>query len=116
MASFLFLLFLPLSSPARFCSSSRCNPRGKKRGTQPCLGKLVRKLGFWPSFLVQEPDLEPRNLPPLLEKPDLPCSALSFRRLLLIVGDFWAFFRIFPSMPPALPQIAAPALLAGLCK
>ncbi|GKU92983.1 hypothetical protein SLEP1_g6631 [Rubroshorea leprosula] len=25
--------------------------------------------------------------------PDLPCSFLPHRRLLLIVGDFWAFFR-----------------------
>ncbi|GKV14125.1 hypothetical protein SLEP1_g25040 [Rubroshorea leprosula] len=61
---------------------------------------------IFPYFLVQEPDLEPRNLPPLLEKPDLPCSALSFRRLLLIVGDFWAFFSLaagfFPLLGPVL--------------
>ncbi|GKU89598.1 hypothetical protein SLEP1_g3721 [Rubroshorea leprosula] len=37
----------------------------------------------------------------------------SSRQLLLIVGDFWAFFRISSSMPSAFPQIAAPALLVG---
>ncbi|GKU96490.1 hypothetical protein SLEP1_g9719 [Rubroshorea leprosula] len=56
--------------------SSRCNPRGKKRkGTQPCLGKLVRKLGDFSFLLVQEPELEPRNSPPCIKLSDLPCSA-----------------------------------------
>ncbi|GKV17624.1 hypothetical protein SLEP1_g28102 [Rubroshorea leprosula] len=59
------------------------------------LEKLVRKLDFSLLFLSKNLIWNPEISPPLLEKPDLPCSALSFRRLLLIMGDFWAFFS-FP--------------------
>ncbi|GKV33996.1 hypothetical protein SLEP1_g42427 [Rubroshorea leprosula] len=45
--------------------SSRCShPKEKKRGTQPCLGKPVRKLGFWPSSLALKHKLNPEILPP----------------------------------------------------
>ncbi|GKV13299.1 hypothetical protein SLEP1_g24328 [Rubroshorea leprosula] len=58
---------------------------------------------IFPSFLVLEPDLEPRNLPPAGSFRI--CSALpsAVRRLLLLGPKFWAFFWISSSMPPALP-------------
>ncbi|GKV15565.1 hypothetical protein SLEP1_g26347 [Rubroshorea leprosula] len=65
----------------------------KKKGTrQPSFEKPVRKLGFGLLFLFKNKigALKPS---PLLEIPDLLCSFLPHRRLLLIVGDFWAFFR-----------------------
>ncbi|GKV15324.1 hypothetical protein SLEP1_g26121 [Rubroshorea leprosula] len=40
---------------------------------------------------------------PITRRPDLPCSALSFLRLLLIVGDFWAYFSLAAGLlPPAM--------------
>ncbi|GKU99842.1 hypothetical protein SLEP1_g12628 [Rubroshorea leprosula] len=81
----------------RFYSS--CLPAAtrekKKRGNPaPAFEKPVRKLGFGLLFLFKNKigALKPS---PLLEIPDLLCSFLPHRRLLLIVGDFWAFFR-FP--------------------
>ncbi|GKV05436.1 hypothetical protein SLEP1_g17451 [Rubroshorea leprosula] len=68
---------------------------------------------IFPYFLVQEPDLEPRNSPPCRKLPDLLCPSSPVRRLLLLVGCDLLRFWNFPSMPPALPQIAAPPLLAG---
>ncbi|GKV34027.1 hypothetical protein SLEP1_g42452 [Rubroshorea leprosula] len=44
-------------------------------------------------FSCSRTRFELRNLLPLLEFLDLLCSFLPHRRLLLIVGDFWAFFR-----------------------
>ncbi|GKV47991.1 hypothetical protein SLEP1_g54835 [Rubroshorea leprosula] len=86
------------TSLARFCSSSPFFPLQplEKRGTQPCLGKLVRKLGFWPSFLVQEPDLEPRNL--------LPCWKIRICLALLLTAGCSCFVGVICSvfcLPPA---------------
>ncbi|GKU99409.1 hypothetical protein SLEP1_g12264 [Rubroshorea leprosula] len=62
--------------------------RRKKRGTrQPCLRKPVESLIF-PFFLVQEPDLEPRNLFPCWKIPDLLCLSSPVRRLLLLAVSF----------------------------
>ncbi|GKV08460.1 hypothetical protein SLEP1_g20082 [Rubroshorea leprosula] len=74
---------------------------------------------IFPYFLVQEPDLEPRNLPRCRKLPDLLCPSSLVRRLLLIVGDFWAYFSSVSSpttccRPLLLP--AAPVSTAGeLC-
>ncbi|GKV08448.1 hypothetical protein SLEP1_g20072 [Rubroshorea leprosula] len=57
--------------------------------------------------------MEPRNSPSLLENPDLLLLPPPHRRLLLLCGGELLGFLSFPSMPPALPQIAAPALLVG---
>ncbi|GKU88848.1 hypothetical protein SLEP1_g3064 [Rubroshorea leprosula] len=82
---------------ARFCSSSPFfplqPPEEKKRGTQPCLGKLVKKLGDFSFLLALEPELEPRNSPPCRKLSDLLCPSSPVRRLFLLVGcdllRFW---------------------------
>ncbi|GKU99309.1 hypothetical protein SLEP1_g12176 [Rubroshorea leprosula] len=75
-------------SISRFCSSSsRCSPREKKkRGTQPCLGKLVRKLGIFPFLSCSRTLLEPRNFPPCRKLPDLLCSSLCCPPAALVCG------------------------------
>ncbi|GKV10838.1 hypothetical protein SLEP1_g22149 [Rubroshorea leprosula] len=57
------------------------------------IGKEAWNFSF---FLVQEPDFEPRNLPPLLENPDLLCSV---RWLLLLWGQIALNFRSCEFLP-----------------
>ncbi|GKV15606.1 hypothetical protein SLEP1_g26382 [Rubroshorea leprosula] len=74
--------------------SSRCShPEEKKRGTQPCLGKPVRKIGFWPSFLALEHKLNPEILPPPAGKSR---SALLCPPAALVVGANCFDFLIPP--------------------
>ncbi|GKV48777.1 hypothetical protein SLEP1_g55570 [Rubroshorea leprosula] len=80
--------------------SSRCSPRGKKKeGTKQAAGPSLEETGekAWisPPFLV----LEPRSLPPLLEKPDLPCSASSPPAALALWGRIGLFFLIREFLP-----------------
>ncbi|GKV17147.1 hypothetical protein SLEP1_g27686 [Rubroshorea leprosula] len=79
----------------RFCSSSRCSPKFpplQAAGTN--FEKIGEKAWNFSSFLVQEPDLEPRNLSPLLEKPDLPCSASSPPAALALWGRIGLVFLV----------------------
>ncbi|GKV47155.1 hypothetical protein SLEP1_g54075 [Rubroshorea leprosula] len=62
-------------------------------------------------FLVQEPDLEPRNLFPLQELPDLPCSASSPPAALALWGRIARFFLKFPKFQPASSPALPPASL-----
>ncbi|GKV49196.1 hypothetical protein SLEP1_g55959 [Rubroshorea leprosula] len=50
-------------------------PKSPLQAAGTSFEKLVRKLRISPSFLVLEPDLEPRILPPLAGNPDLLCSS-----------------------------------------
>ncbi|GKV13899.1 hypothetical protein SLEP1_g24859 [Rubroshorea leprosula] len=43
----------------------------------------------------------------------MPCSALSFRWLLLIMGDFWAFFRLHDSSLHC--RRLSPSTRSGFC-
>ncbi|GKU92824.1 hypothetical protein SLEP1_g6497 [Rubroshorea leprosula] len=68
MTSFLFLLFLSFfsssSSPRVLLFSFPLQPpERKRRGTQPCLGKLVRKLGGFSFLSCSRTQIEPRNFP-----------------------------------------------------
>ncbi|GKU89233.1 hypothetical protein SLEP1_g3398 [Rubroshorea leprosula] len=56
---------------------------------------------IFPYFLVQELDLEPRNLSPLQELPDLPCSASSPPAALALWGRIGLVFLKFPKFQPA---------------
>ncbi|GKV17149.1 hypothetical protein SLEP1_g27686 [Rubroshorea leprosula] len=88
----------------RFCSSSRCSPKFpplQAAGTN--FEKIGEKAWNFSSFLVQEPDLEPRNLSPLLEKPDLPCSASSPPAALALWGRIGLVFLLAAGLlPPAM--------------
>ncbi|GKV24799.1 hypothetical protein SLEP1_g34366 [Rubroshorea leprosula] len=87
-----------LPDSALLLLSSRCSQR--KRGTQPCLGKLVRKLGGFSFLLALEPELEPRNSPPCIKLSDLPCSAPHRRLLLLVGGELLGFWICRRPLPP----------------
>ncbi|GKU89232.1 hypothetical protein SLEP1_g3398 [Rubroshorea leprosula] len=77
---------------------------------------------IFPYFLVQELDLEPRNLSPLQELPDLPCSASSPPAALALWGRIGLFPAEIPqipagffplALPPASPNLQSGSLLAN---
>ncbi|GKV18415.1 hypothetical protein SLEP1_g28803 [Rubroshorea leprosula] len=66
MTSFLFLFLSFFSSqpfPILLFFFPLQPPKEKKRETQPCLGKLVRKLGIFPFLSCSRTHKEPRNFP-----------------------------------------------------
>ncbi|GKV34046.1 hypothetical protein SLEP1_g42469 [Rubroshorea leprosula] len=89
-----------------FCSSffPLQPPERKKKGTQPCLGKPVRKLGFWPSFLALEHKLNPEILPPAGKSG----SALLCPLATLVVGANCFDFLISLEFPPNSRRLLLP--------
>ncbi|GKV36707.1 hypothetical protein SLEP1_g44807 [Rubroshorea leprosula] len=84
----------------------------KKKPSQP-LRKPVRKLDF-SFFSCSKTQIEPRNSPPCRKLPDLLCSSLCCPPAALVVGANFGHFWNFPSISAdLLPQLVAPALLAG---
>ncbi|GKV29657.1 hypothetical protein SLEP1_g38562 [Rubroshorea leprosula] len=107
MTSFLFLFlsfFSPQPFPILLFFFPLQPPEEKKRGTQPCFEKPVRKLGDFSFLLALEPELEPRNSPPCMKLSDLPCSAPHRRLLLLCGGDLLWFFAVSFLLPCRRPS------------
>ncbi|GKV30676.1 hypothetical protein SLEP1_g39462 [Rubroshorea leprosula] len=84
----LFFSFSPAAAPTRSLAP-----------THLPLRKPVKLDDFCLSFLVQKPDLELRNLPPCREFPDLLCSVLHRRLLLLCGGELLWFLNCRQLLP-----------------
>ncbi|GKV17235.1 hypothetical protein SLEP1_g27768 [Rubroshorea leprosula] len=98
-----------------FFFPSPLQPKKTQAPRQPPLEKKTsEKLVFFSSFLV----LEPRNLPPCGENPDLLCSSSSPPAAPALWGaNCWGFWAVsfFSKFPPATSPTAAPVLAGEFC-